>query len=317
MLAPRSRRYALSAVWLAGVLGAVFPAMALAQAPFPSPCADAEHRRLDCWAGDWDAYDVGAPGTPDTPAARTRVDVILGGCALREIYEGTNGTVGESYTSYDGTRKVWHQTWVTNRGILLTVEGRFQGPSLTLEGPYRFPDGHEEKLRGVWTPETGAVREIAHTSADGGKTWKPLFDVRFRPHKKGAVPMASSATHSADEETVAALDMQYQAAVAKNDAATMDRILADGFVLVTGKGKVYTKTDLLAEARGGKTIYERQDDSQQKVRVFGDTAIITALLHAKGTEEGKPFEYQVWFSDTYVRTPAGWRYAFGQSATRL
>jgi ketosteroid isomerase-like protein len=120
-----------------------------------------------------------------------------------------------------------------------------------------------------------------------------------------------------DEKAVAALDTQYQAAVAKNDAATMDRILADDFILVTGRGKVFTKADLLAEARGRTTVYERQDDSQQKVRVWGDTAVVTALLWAKGTSDGKPFEHRLWFSDTYVRTPSGWRYVFGQASIPL
>jgi len=127
----------------------------------------------------------------------------------------------------------------------------------------------------------------------------------------------ASAGAAEDEKAVAALDTQYQAAVAKNDAATMDRILADDFILVTGKGKVFTKSDLLNEARGGKTVYERQDDSEQKVRVYGDTAIVTALLHMKGTSEGKTFERQLWFSDTYVRTPSGWRYVFGQASIPL
>ena len=38
---------------------------------------------------------------------------------------------------------------------------------------------------------------------------------------------------------------------------------------------------------------------------FSDTAVITALLWAKGKEEGKPFEYKLWFSDTYVRAAGG------------
>jgi len=120
-----------------------------------------------------------------------------------------------------------------------------------------------------------------------------------------------------DENAVAALDTEYQAAVKNNDVATMDRILADDFALVTGLGKTYTKTDLLNEARSKRTVYEHQEDSAQKVRVWGDTAVVTALLWAKGTEEGKPFDYKLWFSDTYVRTPAGWRYVFGQASTRL
>jgi len=132
---------------------------------------------------------------------------------------------------------------------------------------------------------------------------------------------AAAATPSAadDEKAVAALDTRYQAAVAKNDAAGMDGILADDFILVTGRGKAFTKADLLNEARGGKTVYERQEEEagSQRVRVWGDTAIVTALLWIKGTREGKAIEYKLWFSDTYVRTQSGWRYVFGQASIPL
>lgn len=111
---------------------------------------------------------------------------------------------------------------------------------------------------------------------------------------------------------IAALDTEFQAAVAKNDAATMDRLLADDYVLVSSRGQVSTKADLLQEARSGKITYTRQDDAQQTVRIWGDTAVLTALLTAAGAEDGKAFEYHVWFSDTYVCTAQGWRYAFAQ-----
>jgi ketosteroid isomerase-like protein len=125
-----------------------------------------------------------------------------------------------------------------------------------------------------------------------------------------------AASREADERAVAALDTEYQAAVAINDVATMDRILSDDFVLVTGKGQVITKADLLDEARAGRIVYERQEDRSRTVRVWGDTAMVTALLWAKGTEEGRPFDYTLWFSDLYLRTPTGWRYVFAQASTR-
>jgi ketosteroid isomerase-like protein len=134
----------------------------------------------------------------------------------------------------------------------------------------------------------------------------------------GLIAAYAKAPHADDDEkTVAALDTQYQAAVEKNDAVTMDRILADDFVLVMGSGKTQGKADLLQEARSGKTIYEHQDDTLKTVRVWGNTAVVTARLRAKGTEDGKPFEYTLWFSDTYVRTPAGWRYVFAQASLPL
>lgn len=117
-----------------------------------------------------------------------------------------------------------------------------------------------------------------------------------------------------DQDVVAALDTQYQEAVKKNDAATMDRILSDDFILVTASGKTYNKADLLREARGRNTVYEHQEDTEQTVRVWGRTAVVTAKLWEKGTKNGKSFDHTLWFSDTYVRTPTGWRYAFGQSA---
>ena len=130
-------------------------------------------------------------------------------------------------------------------------------------------------------------------------------------------PTTQAGSSADDEKAVAALDIEYQAAVKQNDAATMDRILADDFVLVTGLGKTYTKADLLDEARSKRMVYEHQEDSARKVRVWGDTAVVTALLWAKGTEDGKAFDYKLWFSDTYVRTPSGWRYVLAQASTRL
>jgi ketosteroid isomerase-like protein len=135
----------------------------------------------------------------------------------------------------------------------------------------------------------------------------------------GIVASDINASSEEDIKTVAALDTKYQAAVKANDPATMDQILADDFVLVTGRGKVFSKADLIESARKKEVTYERQDEEPgtQKVRVWGDTAVVTALLWIKAEQGGKPVDYKLWFSDTYVRTPAGWRYVFGQASLPL
>lgn len=120
-----------------------------------------------------------------------------------------------------------------------------------------------------------------------------------------------------DVALVAKLDTDFQSAVKRGDLETMDRILLDDFVLVVGNGKVFTKADVLEEAR--TTVFERQDEEPgtQVVRVWGDTAVVTAKLWLKGTSHGVAFDRRLWFSDTYVRTRRGWRYAFGQSSMDL
>lgn len=129
----------------------------------------------------------------------------------------------------------------------------------------------------------------------------------------------SNASPEDDAKAVAALDTKYQAAVKATDATTMSQILADDFALVTGRGGVFTKADLIDSARKKEATYEHQDEEPgtQKVRVWHDTAVVTALLWIKSTQGAKAADYKLWFSDTYVRTPTGWRYVFGQASLPL
>jgi hypothetical protein len=145
-----------------------------------SPCTAPEYRQFDFWIGDWDTFEV---DSPNKIVARNRVSSILEGCALLEVYEQRDGLNGQSFTIYDATRKIWHQSWVTNRGKLLMIEGVMEGDRMVLTGIDRGTDGKAVQLRGVWTRVPDGVRETADTSSDGGKTWKPLFDIVFKPHK--------------------------------------------------------------------------------------------------------------------------------------
>lgn len=137
------------------------------------------------------------------------------------------------------------------------------------------------------------------------------------------VLLMSAAAHASPEQDraiVAALDTEYQAAVERNDTDAMARILHPDMILVVGRGLVFTREDLLRSAREQEYVYDHQveEEGTQSVRLYGeDTAIVTALLWLKGNGPDGPFDRRLWFSDTYVRTPQGWRYAFGQASLSL
>lgn len=132
-------------------------------------------------------------------------------------------------------------------------------------------------------------------------------------------PAAREAGVGRDAATVADLDTRYQAAVERNDAVAMAQVLHDDFVLVLGDGRTFSKEDLLRSAREAEFVYERQveDPGTQVVRVWGDTAVVTARLWIRATRGTEPVERRLWFSDTYVRTGEGWRYVFGQASLPL
>jgi hypothetical protein len=143
-----------------------------------TPCSAAEYRQFDFFVGNWDGFEM---EKPQVKVARNRVTRILDGCVVLEDYQGTDGSHGQSFSIYDVSRKVWHQTWVTNRGVLLVIEGGLRGDEMVLSGTDRTADGKERLVRGVWKVVSGGVRETAVRSVDGGKTWTAWFDMIFRP----------------------------------------------------------------------------------------------------------------------------------------
>ena len=165
------------------MLGALLLAASSAAAASPASaarCPDAAHHAFDFWLGDWDVFE----GASQKPVARVAVTRILGGCAVQEEYSDTTGHRGRSFSIYDASRGVWHQTWVTNRGELLVIEGQFHGGLMELTGADRTADGMERRVRGTWQAVDGGVREIAVRSTDGDQSWTPWFDLLFKAHSR-------------------------------------------------------------------------------------------------------------------------------------
>jgi hypothetical protein len=149
-----------------------------------SKCATPDHRALDFWIGDWDTFEVDASGkaTGDS-IAKTKVESHLGDCVIHELYQQSDGLIGDSFLSYDGARKQWQQTWVTNRGSVMQIWGNFKDGALVLSGEMHAADGRVFQQKITWKKENGGVREFAVMSKDGGKTWEPAFDVLFLKKK--------------------------------------------------------------------------------------------------------------------------------------
>lgn len=148
--------------------------------PTHSAACDApEFHAFDFMLGDWDVYDADAPATV---TARNQETVMIGGCAIREVHQQPDGLLGEAITIYDRSRGVWHQTWVTNRGDLLLLEGGMVNGRMVLTAPTREADGTTSLIRGTWWVEGQTVRQLAERSKDGGMTWTRLWDIGFRRH---------------------------------------------------------------------------------------------------------------------------------------
>lgn len=152
---------------------------AVAQDAKLEACNSPEYHQFDFWIGDWDVLDADST----SQVARVKVERILDGCVLHEVYEDNTGLKGESLSIYDRNTKRWRQSWVTNKGQLLVVEGGLQAGVMVLSGADQTATGRR-LVRAAWKRTDSNVRESAVRSTDAGKTWQPWFDLIFRPHKQ-------------------------------------------------------------------------------------------------------------------------------------
>lgn len=161
--------------------GCASSAPVIAQAPVPSAPATAcqadEFRHFDFWIGDWDVMVADGKKAGDNS-----IKPIHGGCALQESYQSAGGYRGQSFNIYDATRQLWHQTWVDNTGLLLTIEGGLRDGSMVMTGTRARQTPQGEVLDRIsWTPnEDGTVRQVWEVSADEGGSWRVIFDGTYR-----------------------------------------------------------------------------------------------------------------------------------------
>ncbi|HKD21408.1 MAG TPA: hypothetical protein VKB71_05320 [Rhizomicrobium sp.] len=133
----------------------------------------AEERAFDFWRGVWRVTD------PETgkELGTSRVDAILGERVLHENWSGLDGYRGESFNLFDRDRKCWHQSWVSDNGTLLLLDGGMRDGAMDLRG--LAPDGDLHRIR--WTPnKDGSVLQFWDASTDNGKTWTKRFAGLYR-----------------------------------------------------------------------------------------------------------------------------------------
>lgn len=119
---------------------------------------------------------------------------------------------------------------------------------------------------------------------------------------------------SSDEENILALERAWCAAYLHNDAAALKKIEVEDFTLTNSKGEISTLADDLREIANGTIKYEVFENRQMKVRIYGDTAVVTGWTRIKGTSEGKPYETDVAFTDTLARIDGVWRGVAGHAS---
>ena len=115
------------------------------------------------------------------------------------------------------------------------------------------------------------------------------------------------ATDQATIREIVDMERQAREASLHRDAEFSQRTLAEDYVAITPLGQVTTKQDTLSARKSGQLRYDTIDVSDMVVRVYGDTAVVTARADVKGHQLGEDFSGPYRYTRVWVRRTRHWQ----------
>ena len=136
-----------------------------------------------------------------------------------------------------------------------------------------------------------------------------LLAVPAFPAQHVAVPPRPPFPAGEQEAIREIVDLERQAKEASlhRDADFSERTLAEDYVAITPLGQVTTKQDNVRARKSGQLRYEALNVSDMVVRVYGDTAVVTARADVKGHQLGEDFSGPYRYTRIWVRRSGHWQ----------
>ncbi len=110
-----------------------------------------------------------------------------------------------------------------------------------------------------------------------------------------------------DAATVRSLELKWTESYKQRSIDILSSLLADEFVITVEDGNVYSKAGYISHTADSKVRVEVAEMSDLKVRIHGNTAIVTGAYHEKGVSEGKPYEYHDRLTDVWMKAGGKWQ----------
>lgn len=136
-----------------------------------------EAAEFDFWLGRWEVR------SPDgTLLGENTITRDVGGCVIRENWEGTPGSSGRSMTFYLPSRSQWRHVWIGSAGTHIDLTGGLIDGEMRMEGTIEYL-GEDQVIafRATWTEGAGGlVRQRMEQFDLVAQTWDPWFDGFYR-----------------------------------------------------------------------------------------------------------------------------------------
>jgi len=118
------------------------------------------------------------------------------------------------------------------------------------------------------------------------------------------------------EKEILALEDKRCAAMTARDADALAAMLHVDLVYTHSSAVVDDKATYVDAIRSGRTRYHSIERSEERVRAYGDTALVTGNAEIEVDVNGQHKSLRLCYLDVWTRTPQGWKFVAWQSTAR-
>lgn len=122
-----------------------------------------------------------------------------------------------------------------------------------------------------------------------------------------ALAMPLAAQEKSDADYIRSLELKWTQSYKERQVAMLATLLADDYVITIEDGSTYSKTGYISHSAEPSVHVEVAEMSDLKVRMHGNTAIVTGAYHEKGNDNGKRYEYHDRLTDVWMKTGGKWQ----------
>ena len=135
-------------------------------------------------------------------------------------------------------------------------------------------------------------------------------------HGHGTKEPGVNEANMSSEDEVRRVEHEWGEAFERKDMATLDRLMADEYILTDPLGNVRSKAESLAAIEMNQINFESTESDDVKVRINGDTAVVTGRSSFRGRYKGWSMAGRYQYTDVLVKRRGAWK-AVGSHITAL
>jgi len=109
------------------------------------------------------------------------------------------------------------------------------------------------------------------------------------------------------EEELLKLEKEFAEAIVKNDLEGIGRLVADDWIIIGADGEIIDRARFFEVIKSGALTHDMMESEDFRVRVYGDSAVITAMTRTKGKFMGQEFSTQERATDVFVKREGQWQ----------